>query len=133
MPDPTILEAGVAALIDGMSPAVVSYADAAPDDERAPYVIYQKLSRTADQWDHLQGPAGVADARMQISSYAEKKADAVTLAGRVRQRFNGYKGTIGGVEIRHCRLINEIAAREDLTDPKLYVVNQDYLIIHTEI
>lgn len=133
MPDPTILESGVKALLDAMSPAVVSYAGAAPDDERAPFVIYQKISRVSDQWDHLQGPAGIADARVQVTSYAEKNADAVILAGRVRQALNGYRGTIGGVTIRSCRLDNEIAGREEETDPKLFRIDQDYLITHTEI
>lgn len=133
MTAPTLLEAGVRALLDAMSPAVVNYGMVAPDDQRAPFVIYQVIDRTADQWDHLRGPAGIADRRVQISSYAEGLAEVGTLAGRIRQALNGYRGTAGGVEIRACRLVNEIPGREETTDPKLYRVDQDYLITHTEI
>jgi hypothetical protein len=132
--DPTVLESGVKELLDGIEPAVASFSDAAPDKQRAPFVIYQKISRVSDQWDHLRGPANIADARMQVSSYADKKLDAVVLAGRVRQTLNGFRGTLGcGVVIRSCRLDNELGAREDATDPKLFRVDQDYLITHTEI
>lgn len=127
------LGSGIAALCETIEPPVVTYSDVAPQGTPTPYIVYQEIDADSDQWDHLAGPAGIVDSRMQFSTYATTKTEARQVADRINTAFNGYKGTVGGVPIRACRRIGRQAAREDLSDPKLFVVNQDFLITYTEI
>jgi hypothetical protein len=131
MDDPTILEIAVQAMLEEIEGSNGVYADEAPQDVRAPYLIHSREGTDRDFC--LQGPTGLADARIEIDAYSPSKLEALKLSGRVRQALNGFRGTVSDVEILACRLDTDSDVFVDGTDPKLFGVPSFYLISYREV
>lgn len=130
MSDPTILEVALQSMlatIDGSNGAYPLYS---PQDQAAPYILFGRVDTDRDFT--LQGPSGLADARIEITAYAPGYQQALTLSGKVRQALNGFLGTVEDVEILACRLDTDADTFEDGTDPKLFGAQSFYLISYRE-
>lgn len=103
-----------------------------------PYVTYLEID--GGSLHTLSGPDGIGNRRVQLSVVAGTKADAERVAAKLAGtrgdvRLNGYRGTLGGVNVRQCFL-------DDQRDVALTPVHaegrppaeiqQDYLIYFEE-
>jgi hypothetical protein len=79
---------------------------------------------------HDTGPAGYAMSRFQLSCYAATVAGVKALAEQVRQTWDGYRGTVGGVRIDAAMVANRLAGRADAVDMEREII--DVLIWHAE-
>lgn len=125
------------ALVGGGSPPAVAaplYAEKAPQDARAPYLIYEII--LVDRWASLDGPSGVSQSSITIECRAPGKAACDVLAKQLRLCLDNYRGTVTGpngtLKIRTARCRDEGTAEESTVDPALFVVTQEYLITHEE-
>lgn len=79
------------------------------------------------------GPAGLAQARMQVSCWAKSYPDAKAVAEQVRRALAGFSGVMGGaggVKVEMTQLENEV----DMYEPEtgIYHVPVDFVIWHRE-
>jgi hypothetical protein len=94
-------------------------------------IVYTRISGIGDH--HMQGPSGLNRPRYQIDAWAESIDDAIVLADQIKQRIDGFSGTMlfgaspqSGVDIRGIFFVDE---REDFdNDAHLYRVSRDYMI-----
>jgi len=131
MPAPTILEVALQTKLAAIAGSNGAYPLFAPQDAAAPYILFGRVDTDRDFT--LEGPSGLADARIEITPYAPGYVQALTLAGLIRQALNGFIGTVSGVEILACRLDTDSDTFEDGTNPKLFAAPAFYLISYREI
>jgi hypothetical protein len=93
-----------------------------------PYVTYLKVS--GERYSELSGPINHARPRMRFNVFAETYAEAKSVTTAIRQKLDGYNGTIEGISILASTLENEVDSYEN--DIKIYQVTTDYFISHTE-
>lgn len=96
------------------------------------YATYQQVS--GSKLGSLGGPTGLANPQVQISIVAPTHLQARRIARLIAgtkddERLDGYRGTLGGIDVRSCLLKDE---RElDLSPPDArgkgpFEVQQDY-------
>lgn len=129
--EPTILEVALQSMLAAVEGSNGAYPLYSPQDARTPYFLYGRVDTERDFT--LQGPSGLADARMEITAYAPGYVEALTLAGKARQALDGFLGTVEGVDILACRLDTDSDVFVAETDPKLFGVPAFYLISYREI
>jgi len=97
-----------------------------------PAITYFRVS--ADRAETLDGPAGRAAVRMQLSAWGQSYADAKNLAKALRLRLNGYRGpmTDGSdtVDVTRVSLITENDLHDDARE--VFQVVLDFLIVQKE-
>lgn len=99
----------------------------APQAPVKPYITYQRVS--GQRLHDLDGALGWARPRFQLDCWATTYLGALTLAGAVRSRLNGFHGTL--TTLRVAILLEN--SRDDYEEePDLYRVIQDYIINHAE-
>lgn len=93
-------------------------------------VTYEQTGLVDD--DHLQGPAGLAIATMQIQCFGRTYAAVRELANEVDTVLRGYRGTSSGVEIHGIERDNLIELTDldgDRIERRIVI---DYSVWHTE-
>lgn len=108
-----------------------AYALVLPQETAYPAITYNRVSgvRVHD----LDGPAGRGTPRISVNSWAETYLEAKALAAAVRVCLDGFRGTVGGVEINNISIENEIDLfEEDAGLSGTYRIMQDYFISHRE-
>ena len=103
-----------------------------PQNTQSDSIVYQKVS---DVGDHtLEGPTGLARPRMQIDAWSRTNNGANALALLIKERLDGYQGTMGagGDQVTVQGVFFESA--RDLYDDsaKLHRVSADYFIAYDE-
>lgn len=114
------------------------YALRAPQNCKAPFLIYQRVS--SERWHHLKGPSGMVQAMMQIDVYAETYEEVRALAVQIEGLLDGFQGRVGygGNSPQDTVRFGGISCQNDLdlldqTDsPFLYRVSADYLITYEQ-
>ena len=128
-----LIQQGIKSLLSGVAGGKV-YGSIAPEDARAPFVTFQKVSgfKVRD----INGPSGLARTIFQLDMYHDDYTSCVQLADQVRKILDGFSGTvtigadsviIGGVSMQ-----GERDFIEDGTEPKLYRASVDYLFKYEE-
>jgi hypothetical protein len=135
MPEPTVVHKGVYALLQTVPGIGAPYLGRAPQNAALPFTIYQRIS--GERWGTLTGPSGLAQSRFQIDSYAATPEAAIAAAELIRQRIDGYSGTIGGVRLDSVSKDNDLPDREDIdgatsTGQIPFCASKDYIITHEE-
>lgn len=95
------------------------YAMRAPHTAPLPHISYQRIATTRP--GSLRGPAGLADPRIQVDSWADTNATAKAIADQVRRALDGYT-----TETVHALILSEL----DLMDPanERHRVSQDFSV-----
>lgn len=105
---------------------------ALPQTKRFPALTYFVPSRTGGH--NLGGADGTSRARVQISAWSFSELEAEQLAMAIRDRFDGFVGLIGQVEITACLFAGEVDLPEppgkDGSDDWTYQIAVDYSISH---
>lgn len=103
-----------------------------------PYLTYQEIDGFAI--DALDGPAGINDTRLQVNivsaSYGQAKLIRRLLCGTKDDvRFNGFRGTLAGCDVRRVRLVDW---RDEYETPQSgeargpYEIQLDFMIAFDE-
>lgn len=132
------IKAGLYSFLTGSTPiaAVVGtrvYPMLVPQGAAYPAITYQIVSN-----NHIRSHGGssqLAYVRVQINSWAATAAAADSLQELIRNRMDGYAGTMGSVTVQSCFLDGERDAFEpspgDEAD-RIYGYRQDFTIAYTE-
>lgn len=126
-----VIEEAIVALIKSQSPAIAGgriYPVVAPQNATYPLITFEKIS--GERVRALEGPLGRARPRIRFHCWAEKYADAKTLANQVRRLLDGFAGTVSGVQIDSSTLDSEQDLYEDQVDTHQIVL--DFFISHLE-
>lgn len=104
--------------------------------EKRASIVYSRISGLGDH--HMQGASGLARPRIQIDCWAPKADDAVSLANLVKERIDGFRGSMlwGDNSPAEAIVVQGIffeSEREDYDDAaKLYRVSRDYFVWYEE-
>ncbi|OJW11215.1 MAG: hypothetical protein BGO49_11150 [Planctomycetales bacterium 71-10] len=82
---------------------------------------------------HLRGSDGTSSPRVRISAWAASRPQAVAMARAVRDRFQGFRGRIGRVEVMASILLDELdlsSPPKDESDTWTCRILMDYRIRH---
>jgi hypothetical protein len=136
MPAPTVIHSAVYALLNLVGSIGTIHLGRAPEGQALPYTIFQRID--GERWASLTGPSGLAQSRFQVDHYAVQPEDAVTGAERIRQKLDGYSGTIGGVRIGGVSKIIDLPDQDDTqavtaTGQIPFRASKDYLFTHEEV
>lgn len=109
------------------------YALRIPQGVNASSIVVTRVSGPGDY--HMDGPSGLISARIQIDAWAATADAATTLANLVKDRIDGYRGTMGtGGNIVTVHGVFVADLREDYDgDAELYRSGRDYFVHHLEI
>lgn len=116
-------QAPIAVLISGrVFPGVI------PLGQPLPALTYQRISCARVR--SFAGASGIASPRFQIDAWASTAKTARELAGHVRRALDGYRGSLGQVQVLGVQLDGD----QDRPEPELqrFAVFADYLITHRE-
>lgn len=100
-----------------------------PQGSEYPAIVYQRISGMRVR-SH-SGPSSLAYPRIQFSCWAQTYSDAKRLAERLRVSLDGYRGTVGDMNIQAIFVENDI----DLYDAgvSLYRTIVDAKVWHEEV
>lgn len=107
-----------------------------PQGITLPSIVANQITETDDY--HMQGPSGLAMARIQIDCWALVDDDAIALANNVHDCLSGFKGTVSygtnsPIDQVVIRGIFVSTGRDDYDDiAKLFARRRDYLVWHAE-
>lgn len=101
----------------------------AEQDEPLPHIIFQQISGNRDHT--YDGASGFTQSRYQFTCLATTYKGAKALFEAVRMFFDGFKGTVLGVEIQANLFSNEIDSLANL--PGVDQVRRYGKILETEI
>jgi len=109
------------------------YALRIPQGVKASSIVVTRVSGPGDY--HLSGPSGLINARIQIDAWAITADAAATLANLVKDRIDGYRGTMGtGGNIITVHGVFVADLREDYDDEaELYRSGRDFFVHHLEL
>jgi hypothetical protein len=104
-----------------------------PQGIKSSSIVVTRISGPGDY--HLQGPSGLMSARIQVDAWATTADAATTLANLVKDRLDGYRGTMGtGGNIITVHGVFVADLREDYDDEaELYRSGRDYFVHHLEL
>lgn len=109
----------------------------APQNETAPFVVYQRIGSN-DRFRSINTPSNIAQASIQIDVYASTYESAKEIAGQLERILDGYRGTVyygtdspqQSVDIKGISLQNEFDALDQTEEPFLYRNSADYLVTY---
>lgn len=95
-------------------------------------IVYQRISEVGDH--HSQGASGLARVRMQVDSWSATRNGAAALGLVVKERLDGYRGTMGtGADEVMVQGVFFDSSRDDYDEEsKMYRASQDYIITYEE-
>lgn len=116
--------------------AVRVYALRAPQNATAPFVVYQRISR--ENWRSINEPSGIAQALMQVDTYATTYFEAKTLAASIETILDGFRGIVyygndspqDMVRIAGISLQGDTDILDQTDEPFLYRVSASYLVTY---
>ena len=129
-----IPERAIHALLEDFAGGRV-YALRAPQNATAPFVIFQRVDGNA--WRAINGPDGIAQAVIQIDSYAREYYEAKDLAGEIQELLDGYRGTVmhgpdsppqESIRIAGISYQNDVDIFDQTDMPLLFRVSANYLV-----
>jgi len=129
-------DAAIAALITPASGPARIYPITLLQGQTQPSIVYTRISGQGDH--HMQGASGLARPRIQIDCWSQSADTATTLANLVKERIDGYRGSIlwGEDSPEEAIVVQGIffdSEREDWDQESgLYRVSRDYLVWHEE-
>lgn len=103
------------------------YPELIPEVSAMPAWAYQTIS--ANRETVHSGSSGFVDKVIQITCQAVSYASAKALAGAIRARLHGYRGTLSGVKIHRIVVDND---QDGLADEDGATVRLDVAVFHTE-
>jgi hypothetical protein len=132
-------DATIAAVVDSgaaASPRYRIFPIKLPQGEKRTSIVYTRISGQGDH--HMQGPSGLNRARVQVDCWAPTADAADLLARQVKERIDGYGGSIlwgddspeEAIVVQGIFFDNE---REDYDDTaQMYRSGKDYIVWHAE-
>ena len=110
------------------------FAGIAPQDQRSPFVIYQRIS--GQKIRAINGPSGLSQTSFQIDAYSSSYTESRQLADQIRKILDGFRGTVtigaDSVRIGGVSMTEERDFIEDDPEPILYRASVDYLFTYDE-
>ena len=103
-----------------------------PQRIKATSIVYRFISGVGDH--HMQGASGLARPRIQIDCYAASLDDAWTLANAVKERIDGFSGSMlwGDNSPEEAIVVQGIFMQNEFEDydeaAELYRVSRDYFV-----
>lgn len=107
-----------------------------PQGQKLASIVYSRISGQGDH--HMEGASGLNRTRMQIDCWAPTADAADLLARQVKERIDGYRGSMlwGEDSPEEAIVVQGIffdSEREDYDDEaKMYRSSKDYLIWYEE-
>jgi hypothetical protein len=89
------------------------YPDLVPEEVPYPAVAYQRIS--THRLYGINGPIGYAEARIQFSVFALNADSALAVVEAIRAGIDGFRATIGGVNVREIGSYDERSAYEPVS------------------
>jgi hypothetical protein len=134
-----VLETGLYTYLAASTPitALVSdriFPNAIPPGEAFPCVTFNRIG--GEQPHHMTAAAVIQSARIQVDCWGKDPdgdgyEDAATIAEAIRNRLDGYRGSMGSVTVRTCHLDSQRDDYEAPTDGSgvgIDRVSQEYLV-----
>jgi len=109
------------------------YHQRAPQGACSPLIVYSKISGTP--YYHFGGRSGKQRATYQIDGYALTSAVAANLETAIQHAMDTFSGTIAGVKVDQCHLIDSRdmdEAPQQGTDAGEFRISMDYEIFYVE-
>ena len=100
------------------------YFHKSPERPTEPYVTFQLID--VDPLETQQGPPTLRRRLYQFSAFSQYQSAALAAVDEVRARYDGYRGTLAGVDVRAMLLIGQRMFYED--DTKLFNAQVDLRI-----
>ncbi|MBR1193236.1 DUF3168 domain-containing protein [Bradyrhizobium sp. AUGA SZCCT0160] len=104
-----------------------------PQGVKLASVVYNRISGAGDY--DMQASTGYVRPRFQIAAWAPGADAAVTLAGRLKDRLDGYRGVMGSggsaVTVQGVFMADEREMFDDAV--QMYGVMRDWFIHHEEL
>jgi len=97
----------------------------AETSDNTPYIVMSRVSTTEGLLH--DGPSGLEDSIFQLALYAETVAELDTLRDALNNLLNGFRGTMGTVEVGFISFDNELDGRDTESDYKFKII--DFRII----
>jgi hypothetical protein len=103
-----------------------------PQGQVLAHIVYHMISGQGDR--HMQGRSGLSRPRIQIDCWADTPDVAISLAGEVKERIDGFKGAMAwgtnspqnSVDVQAIFFESE---RDDYdADSGLYLISHDYIV-----
>lgn len=112
------------------------FALVAPEGETGPFIIYQRVD--SENFRDINGPSGLAQATIQIDSYAQGYNTVKDLADSIETTLDGYRGTVyygdnspqDSIDIGGISLQNDVDILDQEDEPVLYRVSAVYLVTY---
>lgn len=109
------------------------YPDVLPEKVQLPAYTYTIVSD--DPQHHMDGLAGLSQARVQFDFYADTRREANLLDETVRIAISGQTGTMGDEEVRTCHAQTAFRGTDqpvDGSDKWRYFTTRDYLVNYVQ-
>ena len=103
------------------------YPELIPEVSAMPAWAYQTIS--ANREPVHSGASGLTEQVIQITCQAASYASAKALAGAIRARLHGFKGTLSGVKVHRIVVDND---QDGLADEDGATVRLDVSVFYTE-
>jgi len=98
----------------------------APGEASRPYCVF--LTVSSQHLQNVGGPSMVVNSRIQVDSYAGLYIEASAIADQVRAALDGWNGTEASIVVLGSSCIDHRDFIEDLANPPLYRVSQDFSV-----
>ena len=100
------------------------YFHRAPERPTEAYVTFQLID--VDPLETQSGASSLRRRLYQFSAFSPKQSTALACADEIRARYDGYRGTIAGVDVRAIHMTGQRMFYED--DTKLFNAQVDLRI-----
>jgi len=124
-------EADLLAYLNGLG--LVAFAGQVPEGEPLPAITFARVG--ADRPTQLSGGSGLVDTRCQLAAYSTDYLDCQRISEALRAVLHGFRGMMGGTEIRPALLLDQVYTFEqnvDATGRGTHGIVNDYLFCFRE-
>ena len=114
------------------------FPDALPQGVTLPAVVYYVIDSVGEE--DLQGPAGLAQSRVQLDAYAVERTVANSIVDKLRRKppngLVGHRGDMGGLFVHGISTAGgrrfDSSPPNEGSDVWRYVASQDFMVSHEE-
>jgi len=110
------------------------YALQAPQNSKTPFVVFQRIE--SERWRSVNGPSGMAQARLQVDAYGDDYYTVKELAADIEAALDGFRGTVefdgGSVNIGGISLQTDEDLLDQTMPPQLYRNRAEYLVTYQQ-